>query len=65
MVIQQTVYVNNLDMDIPNGEFLSLLPGEMSEGTSGIGWGCTVYVDNSVSYGTTHNGFYTKNVKWR
>ena len=25
-------------------------------------WGCTVFVDNSVSYGTTHNGFYTKNV---
>ena len=33
----------------------------MSIKESGIGWGCTVYVD-SVSYGTTHNGFYAKNI---
>ena len=57
----QIAYVNKPGYGYTNGEFLSFAPGEMSEGTSGIGWGCTVYVD-PVSYGTTHNGFYTKNV---
>ena len=45
-----------------NGEYLEFLPGEATETASGLGWGCTVFVDNSVSYGTTHNGFYTKNI---
>ena len=41
---------------------MSFVPGSASIQESGIGWGCTVFVDDSVSYGTTHNGFYTKNV---
>ncbi len=45
-----------------NGEYLEFLPGEATETASGLGWGCTVFVDDSVSYGTTHNGFYTKNI---
>ena len=57
-----TVYVNRPGYGYTNGEYLEFLPGEASETASGLGWGCTVFVDNSVSYGTTHNGFYTKNV---
>ena len=56
------IYVNKPGIGYTNGEFLSFAPGEASIKESGIGWGVTVYVDNSVSYGTTHNGFYTKNV---
>ena len=57
-----TVYVNRPGYGYTNGEYLEFLPGEASEQASGLGWGCTVFVDNSVSYGTTHNGFYAKNV---
>ena len=57
----QYVYVNKPGYGYTNGEYLSFVPGEMSIKESGIGWGCTVYVD-SVSYGTTHNGFYAKNI---
>ena len=57
-----SVYVNKPGYGYTNGEYLSFLPGEASNQETGIGWGCTVFVDNSVSYGTTHNGFYTKNV---
>ena len=56
------VYVNRPGYGYTNGEYLEFLPGEASEQASGLGWGCTVFVDNSVSYGTTHNGFYAKNV---
>ena len=56
------VYVNKPGIGYTNGEYLEFLPGEATETASNLGWGCTVYVDNSVSYGTTHNGFYTKNV---
>ena len=55
------VYVNKPGIGYTTGEFLSFVPGEASIKESGIGWGCTVFVD-PVSYGTTHNGFYTKNV---
>ena len=58
----QITYVNKPGIGYTNGEFLSFAPGEASIKESGIGWGCTVFVDDSVSYGTTHNGFYTKNV---
>ena len=57
----QITYVNKPGIGYTNGEFLSFAPGEASIKESGIGWGCTVFVD-PVSYGTTHNGFYTKNV---
>ena len=57
----QVTYVNKPGIGYTNGEFLSFAPGEASIKESGIGWGCTVFVD-PVSYGTTHNGFYTKNV---
>ena len=57
----QYVYVNKPGYGYTNGEYLSFVPGEMSIKESGIGWGCTVYVD-PVSYGTTHNGFYAKNI---
>ena len=56
------VYVNKPGIGYTTGEFLSFVPGSASIQESGIGWGCTVFVDDSVSYGTTHNGFYTKNV---
>ena len=56
------VYVNRPGYGYTNGEYLEFLPGEASEQASGLGWGCTVFVDNSVSYVTTHNGFYAKNV---
>ena len=56
------IYVNKPGIGYTDGEYLSFVPGEASRPESGIGWGVTVYVDNSVSYGTTHNGFYTKNV---
>ena len=55
------IYVNKPGIGYTDGEYLSFVPGEMSIKESGIGWGCTVYVD-SVSYGTTHNGFYAKNI---
>ena len=57
------VYVNRSGYGYTNGEYLSFLPGEAS-GTcaGGIGWGVTVFVDNSVAYGTTTNAFYAKNV---
>ena len=59
----QTVYVNRAGYGYTNGEYLEFLPGEASgSAAGGIGWGCTVYVDNSVSYGTTTTAFYTKNV---
>ena len=56
------VYVNRPGIGYTNGEYLEFLPGEATETASGLGWGCTVFVDNSVSYGTTHNGFYAKNI---
>ena len=59
----QTVYVNRSGYGYTNGEYLSFLPGEASgSAAGGIGWGCTVYVDNSVAYGSTTSAFYTKNV---
>ena len=59
----QSVYVNRSGYGYTNGEYLSFLPGETSSSAAGgIGWGVTVYVDNSVSYGTTTNAFYAKNV---
>ena len=61
-VNQNYFYVNRPGYGYTNGEYLEFLPGEASEQASGLGWGCTVVVDNSVSYGTTHNGFYAKNV---
>ena len=58
-----TVYVNRTGYGYTNGEYLEFLPGEASSSAAGgIGWGVTVYVDNSVAYGTTTNAFYTKNV---
>ena len=57
----QYVYVNKPGYGYTNGEYLSFVPGEATIKESGIGWGCTVYVD-PVSYGTTHNGFYAKNI---
>ncbi len=56
------VLVNKPGVGYTNGEYLSFAPGEASVKESGIGWGCTVFVNDSVSYGTTHNGFYTKNI---
>ena len=56
------VYVNRPGIGYTNGEYLTFAPGEASMPNSGVGWGCTVFVDNSVSYGTTTNAFYTKNV---
>ena len=56
------VFANKPGYGYTNGEYLSFVPGEASRPESGIGWGCTVYVNDSVSYGTTHNGFYTKNI---
>tara|TARA_B100001093_G_scaffold318371_1_gene303711 strand:+ start:28 stop:1506 length:1479 start_codon:yes stop_codon:yes gene_type:complete len=56
------VMANKPGYGYTNGEYLSFVPGEASRPESGIGWGCTVYVNDSVSYGTTHNGFYTKNI---
>ena len=56
-----TVYVNRAGYGYTNGEYLSFLPGEASSSAAGgIGWGVTVYVDNSVAYGTTTNAFYTE-----
>ncbi len=58
-----TVYVNRSGYGYTNGEYLEFLPGEASyKGSGEIGWGCTVYVDNSVAYGTTTTAFYTKNI---
>lgn len=57
-----SVYVNKPGIGYTDGEYLTFAPGEASRPESGIGWGCTVFVDNSVSYGTTTNAFYTKNV---
>jgi len=58
-----TVYVNRAGYGYTNGEYLEFLPGQVSSSAAGgIGWGCTVYVDNSVSYGSTTTAFYTKNV---
>ena len=56
------IFVNRPGVGYTTGEYLEFLPGQASEEASGLGWGCTVFVDNSVSYGTTHNGFYAKNV---
>ncbi len=59
----QSVYVNRSGYGYTHGEYLEFLPGETSSSAAGgIGWGVTVFVDNSVSYGTTTNAFYTKNV---
>ena len=57
------VYVNRPGYGYTDGEYLSFDPGEASGVcVDSIGWGCTVYVDNSVAYGTTTNAFYAKNV---
>ena len=58
-----SVYVDRPGYGYTNGEYLEFLPGEASiKGVGSIGWGVTVFVDNSVAYGTTTNAFYAKNV---
>ena len=57
------VYINRAGYGYTNGEFLQFLPGEVTHGSGTLGWGCTVYVDNSVSYGTSTATFYDKHLE--
>lgn len=55
-----TVYVNRPGYGYTNGEYLSFLPGEASHESGSLGWGCTVYTNNTLSFGSTTAGFYDK-----
>jgi hypothetical protein len=55
-----TVYVNRPGYGYTNGEYVSFLPGEASHESGSLGWGCTVYTNNTLSFGSTTAGFYDR-----